>query len=702
MVNNSFFIKDLQWLEEKIKIIEYLENCFTSEDFAEISSEFGKIVLFENNGVKNLDYFVNSLSHIQKEVQEVYSKNELSYGLTMLDYVLIQEMEYLKQEINQYFNLKGNTLLQKIHIQTYEKQLDDIFSLLDTLAYEDVTKKLEEFLEKYTKAQINHFDKYIIDSKVIDIILKAIEIQVLRRPISKINLSLITKYELDNELLHSIKSLILEKAKNAEDSNKFSFLELYEKLSIDELTNPQIWNEIFKAHTVETVEVQQEKEKAESASSTYSDDKFPTLSELQSSSCLSSSEKLKSIFNYLKNSSIKCTIGRFCPDLTGKQIYKHCAIPSTFSSFKKLVKDCNVKYTYATIDETTGEYKDLSIEFAKLEEFAAITQADYIRIVEIEINAKELFGCQFTPCRNLKSVIINGVEDIPSNSFFNCYNLEYVYLGNTVKFIGMSAFQNTSITQISIPDNTEIINKYAFYECSNLKTANFGNSVKFIGSHAFDHTALEEISIPTSTETICDYAFYECSNLKTANLGHGVKTIGESAFEYTALEEISIPDSTELIDNYAFAHNDLRIVNLGNSVKTINDYAFSSTELEKFVVPNSTKVLGKSVFNNCDNLRSVYLGNGIETIKTYCFYNTSLDEIYFPNSYFVSDDILLQLFDEFSLPKKVYSNNSASYFDTVEIAKYTIDTSVEEKDEAATIVAHDINTLIEDRQIAQT
>lgn len=705
MKNNSFYIKDLQWLEERIKVIEYLENLFTSEDFATISPKAGEIVLFENNEVKSLDYFVNSLSNIKNKLQELYSKNGSSYGLTMLDYVLIKEMEYLKVEINQYFNLKGNTLLQKAHLQTYTKQLDDIFSIIDTLTYEDLNNKLEEFLEKYSKSQINHFDKYLIDSKIIDIVLAAIEIQVSKEPTSKINLSIITKYGLDDELLHSIKSLILEKAKNKENNDKFTTLELYEKLNIDELTNPKIWNEIFEIHTIETVEVQQQTGKNENSVDTneisFDDDKFPTLSEIQFASCLSSPEKLKSIFQFLKNSSTKCTIGKFCKNSNHTYSYKHCEIPNTFSSFKKLVKDCNVRYTYATVDETTGEYKDLSIEFANLEEFASITTKDYVRIIEIEINAKELFGCRFRTCPNLKSAIINGVENISREAFYMCFNLEHVYLGDSVKSIDISAFQNTSITEISIPDRTETIDTCAFYDCCNLKKAKLGNSIKIIGNSAFNHTALEEISIPNSTETIGDSAFCDCANLKKANLGHGVKAIGESAFYYTSLEEISIPDSTELIGNYAFSNCDkLRIVNFGNSVTTIGESAFSFTSLEEIFIPDSTGFLGNAVFYNCGNLRSVHLGNGITFIGNDCFYNTSLNEIYFPDSYFVSDDFLLQLFNKFSLPKKVYSNNCASYFDTVEIAKYTIDVPVEEKDKAATVLANDINNLIEDNQMA--
>lgn len=678
------YIQDIKNLEKKVNLIEYLENFTNYDDFVETSLENEVIAKWDKRNPKSLDYFIKTLSHIKDEAQEVYSKSKSSYGTTTLEDLLIKDITYLQFDINQYFSLKGNALLQKMHIQTYTKQLDDISSILDSLTYENVNKKLQDFLEKYTKAQLNHFDKSIIDSKIISILLKAIENQVLKRPNSKINLSLITKYGLDTELLHSVKNYVLEKAKNKKKDGNFASLELYENLNMNELSNPQIWNKIFEIHTIETVEVKNEEEEKKDEDATYknevsfSDNRIPTIGELQASYCLSSSERLKSIFNNLKNSSIKCTIGKLSLDLTGKQSYKHHSIPLTFSSFKKLVQSCDVKYTYATIDKTTGKYKDLSIEFAKLEEFPAITIKDYERIVEIEINAKELFYCNFCACRNLEKISINGVEAIPQNSFYNCSNLKSIYLNNSVKCIGRAAFAYTAIEEIIIPDSTETIAAEAFKECTKLKTAILGNSVKTIGGKAFCHTSIKEVVIPDSAETIDYYAFEKCYNLKTAILGNGVKTIGKFAFSHTAIEEISIPNSTETIGESAFeACADLRIVHLGNRIITIKNNAFASTELEEFYISGDSHVL-----NQYDILR-IFTGSKINPK--------------FPKRIYISDKNYWKYFDDDKVIFKIQTGLPS--INVIEIIKYTIDAPVEEKDEAATVVANDINKLIEDKQI---
>ena len=52
-----------------------------------------------------------------------------------------------------------------------------------------------------------------------------------------------------------------------------------------------------------------------------------------------------------------------------------------------------------------------------------------------------------------------------------------------------------------------------------------------IGESAFENSNLESITIPDSVKTIGKKAFSSCTNLKTVTIGNGVKSIKHNAFE---------------------------------------------------------------------------------------------------------------------------------------------------------------------------
>lgn len=71
---------------------------------------------------------------------------------------------------------------------------------------------------------------------------------------------------------------------------------------------------------------------------------------------------------------------------------------------------------------------------------------------------------------SIKKVFIEqGVTNIGDCSFFCCENLKEVNIGKSVKNIGVSAFYRTEITDITIPENVNIISSDAFSDCKELK-----------------------------------------------------------------------------------------------------------------------------------------------------------------------------------------------------------------------------------------
>lgn len=85
---------------------------------------------------------------------------------------------------------------------------------------------------------------------------------------------------------------------------------------------------------------------------------------------------------------------------------------------------------------------------------------------------------------------------------------------NTVVIIENSAFAESSIRSIDIPNSVNTIGEYAFSNCEQLSTITIGNSVTTINSYAFERcNSLKSIIIPNSVTTIDYYAFGWCEGL---------------------------------------------------------------------------------------------------------------------------------------------------------------------------------------------
>jgi len=82
-----------------------------------------------------------------------------------------------------------------------------------------------------------------------------------------------------------------------------------------------------------------------------------------------------------------------------------------------------------------------------------------------------------------------------------------VIVDKSVTRIGLSAFEESLITEIYIPDNVEYIDSWAFKNTTQLKKVRFPEYLYEIPAYIFEGSAIEEIKIPTSTRDVVFYAF---------------------------------------------------------------------------------------------------------------------------------------------------------------------------------------------------
>ena len=252
--------------------------------------------------------------------------------------------------------------------------------------------------------------------------------------------------------------------------------------------------------------------------------------------------------------------------------------------------------------------------------------------------------------------IPEGMTVIDDNAFKNNTKLKEVILPSTLKSIGISAFEGTSLSKIELPYSLTYIGNNAF---ANIKT-------------------LTEVTIPKSVET-ASHAFSGDVNLKKVIFEDGIVTIPSGILNNTGLEEIVLPSSVKTIGSYAFSNNkSLEKINLLDGVRQIEEGAFSGdSKLSVVELPETLTEISRYVFSDTPSLTHINLPSGITNIGTGAFEHSGLTSIELPKElteigyYAFSQTHLSEIY----LPKKLNSLgiNAFSNIDTLKKVTVTSD-----------------------------
>ena len=137
---------------------------------------------------------------------------------------------------------------------------------------------------------------------------------------------------------------------------------------------------------------------------------------------------------------------------------------------------------------------------------------------------EQLFDFEFTPDNT--AVIVKHYRGAAAD-----VTIPSSYKGKPVTMIDHTAFHDSAVTGVTIPDSVTSIPDSAFGFCSQLTNISIPNSVTFIGFSAFNScTSLKSITLPSSLSTIQSEAFYNCGNLETIRIPVSVTSIGNFAF----------------------------------------------------------------------------------------------------------------------------------------------------------------------------
>ena len=177
---------------------------------------------------------------------------------------------------------------------------------------------------------------------------------------------------------------------------------------------------------------------------------------------------------------------------------------------------------------------------------------------------KKLPEYAFVNCTSLEELILpENLEQIEQGAFANCISLKTVKMpkNRTLKFIEDSAFANTGLVSVVIPDGVEVIGECAFADCEYLESVVIPPSVKKIERGAFSRC--RKLKSVSGIETVSEFGtdvFYGCGLLERLDSDVFGKFIIPRGFEITLFSADWIYDSNAVrerfLETYCLNHYD--------------------------------------------------------------------------------------------------------------------------------------------------
>ncbi len=252
--------------------------------------------------------------------------------------------------------------------------------------------------------------------------------------------------------------------------------------------------------------------------------------------------------------------------------------------------------------------------------------------------SSQLFSVNFRPDSSIK--------DIGSETFAYCGSLSSIDFPDSLAGVGVRAFFESGLVNVSIGKGLCSIGDGAFASCHELSefTVDDANSVyasyggvlynaektelvmypaakegsymladetRLIRPYAFAGAeSLTDVIYDNNLSEIGEYAFSNCISLGTPSLPQSLETIGSNSFEYCASmnTELVIPKNVINVGRHAFfddyALSNIRI-EAESAMSRLGYGAFAYCGIKDFTIPGSVQTIGQEAFAGCRDLLTV-------------------------------------------------------------------------------------------------
>lgn len=202
----------------------------------------------------------------------------------------------------------------------------------------------------------------------------------------------------------------------------------------------------------------------------------------------------------------------------------------------------------------------------------------------------------------IKTVIIEGTDDIVEGAFRDCSNLSTIIMPNDTERFGFG------------PN--------AFEGCNNLKSFSMPNNVTFINKDTFKNSSLKEIIYDGTIEEWMDLCPHKIGIKINCKGGKSYYPCGKNAY---AIFEESTGTLTVKGNGAIYSYN-----------HTINDktdvpWNDIKSDIQNLIIEEGITETGIQTFNRCENLTSINFPNSLERIDAFSFIGCkSLENIIIP------------------------------------------------------------------------
>jgi len=270
--------------------------------------------------------------------------------------------------------------------------------------------------------------------------------------------------------------------------------------------------------------------------------------------------------------------------------------------------------------------------------------------------------CSFE-CSHVKYIYFacapgSSIETVPDGFFQNCFELEFVKIGDSVKRIGSNAFSGcTNLKNIDLPLSLEYLGDRSFAECVNLPEVYVPPNLKDFSSDAFHRNRnLGRITVDPKSEQFRELA--GGLGIFTTIVSLGISTIslvvkkGLKKFTNRKGRDLMIDFDISAIGPRACEGTELESVILASPIESIYYRAFADNAyLESVEMDDSVIFMDDEVFMNCPKLRSLKLSASLNNISVQAFRScSSLESVIIPESV---DEIREKAFKECSSLKSI-------------------------------------------------
>lgn len=224
---------------------------------------------------------------------------------------------------------------------------------------------------------------------------------------------------------------------------------------------------------------------------------------------------------------------------------------------------------------------------------------------------------------NAKIILdLSGTDDltaIPDNAFngrsnFNCENLSGIILPQSVKSIGIYAFNMCiNLVDVVLPKTLDSVGNYAFYNCNSLSEIVIPEGVQELGIIFKDCKSLKNVSLPSSLRKLTS-TFYNCSSLEKIVIPEGVGTLGCYVFRgCSSLVDVTLPSTLKEFEEDYFGESlaffpckSLKNIVIPDGVAKLSTALFyECSSLESITIPASVTEISRGAFGSCEKLKTV-------------------------------------------------------------------------------------------------